>query len=240
MKGESTEYMSKNIAVFNNTTGVAESMKSLFAGEGLSMIKAASLNELLLLIKHDNIHLILMDLELEGGGLGYGIEIIQLIRRCTVIPVIVISAQTAETAKIMSLNVGADDYVTAYDSPLVLLARVKAQLRRYIELNTLFESFGNIYRIGVLVLDDNIHAVMVGGKNVKMTPIEYKILRLLIQEQGKVLTINEIYERIWQMQALDAKNIIAVHIRHVREKIEKNPKEPKYITVVRGLGYKVG
>ena len=103
-----------------------------------------------------------------------------------------ISAQTAETAKIMSLNVGADDYVTAYDSPLVLLARVKAQLRRYIELNTLFESFGNIYRIGDLVLDDNSHAVMVGGKNVKMTPIEYKILRLLIQEQGKVLTINEI------------------------------------------------
>ena len=240
MKGESTEYMNKNIAVFNNTTGVAEIMKSLFVGEGFNIIKAVTLNELLSLIRYDNIHLILMDLELEGSGWEYGMEIIQHIRKCTAIPVIVVSAQTAETAKIKSLNVGADDYVTVYDSPLVLLARVKAHLRRYTELKTFCENFGNIYSIGDLVLDDKNKTVMVDDKNVKLTPIEYKILRLLIQEQGKVLTINEIYERIWQMQALDAKNIIAVHIRHVREKIEKNPKEPKYITVVRGLGYKVG
>ena len=240
MKGESTESMNKNIAVFNNTTGVAEIMKSLFVGEGFNMIKAVTLNELLSLIRYDNIHLILMDLELEGNGLGDGIEIIQHIRKCTAIPVIVVSAQTAETAKIMSLNVGADDYVTVYDSPLVLLARVKAQLRRYTELKTLCENLGNIYRIGDLVLDDKSHTVTVGGKDVRMTLIEYKILRLLMQEQGKVLSINQIYERIWQMQAIDAENVIAVHIRHVREKIENNPKEPKYITVVRGLGYKAG
>ena len=230
----------KNIAVFNNTTGVAESMKSLFAGEGLSMIKAATLNELLLLIKHDNIHLILMDLELEGGGLGYGIEIIQHIRKCTAIPVIVVSAQTAETAKIMSLNVGADDYVTVYDSPLVLLARVKAHLRRYTELKIFCENFGNIYSIGDLVLDDKNKTVMVDNKNVKLTPIEYKILRLLIRDQGRVFSINQIYEEIWKMQPIDAENIIAVHIRHIREKIENNPREPKYVKVVRGLGYKAG
>lgn len=240
MKGESTEYMNKNIAVFNNTTGVAEIMKSLFAGERFNMIKVATLNELLSLIRYGNIHLILVDLELEGSGLGYGIEIIQHIRKCTAIPVIVVSAQTAETAKIISMNVGADDYVTVYDSPLVLLARVKAQLRRYTELKTFCENLGNIYRIGDLVLDDKSHRVMVGGKDVRMTLIEYKILRLLMKEQGKVLSINEIYERIWQMQAIDAENVIAVHIRHVREKIENNPKEPKYITVVRGLGYKAG
>ena len=232
--------MSKNIAVFNNTTGIAEIMKSLFEGEGFNMIKAATLNELLSLITYDNIHLILVDLELEGSGFGYGIEIIQHIRKSTAIPVIVVSAQTAETAKIMSLNVGADDYVTVYDSPLVLLARVKAQLRRYTELKTLCENLGNIYSIGGLVLDDKNKMVMVDDKNVKMTPIEYKILRLLIREQGRVFSINQIYEEIWQMQPIGAENVIAVHIRHIREKIENNPREPKYVKVVRGLGYKAG
>ena len=240
MKGESTEYMNKNIAVFNNTTGVAEIMKSLFVGEGFNIIKAVTLNELLSLIRYDNIHLILMDLELEGSGWEYGMEIIQHIRKCTAIPVIVVSAQTAETAKIMSLNVGADDYVTVYDSPLVLLARVKAHLRRYTELKIFCENFGNIYSIGDLVLDDKNKTVMVDDKNVKLTPIEYKILRLLIRDQGRVFSINQIYEEIWQMQPIDAENIIAVHIRHIREKIENNPREPKYVKVVRGLGYKAG
>ena len=240
MKGESTEYMNKNIAVFNNTTGVAEIMKSLFVGEEFNIIKAVTLNELLSLIRYDNIHLILMDLELEGSGWEYGMEIIQHIRKCTAIPVIVVSAQTAETAKIKSLNVGADDYVTVYDSPLVLLARVKAHLRRYTELKTFCENFGNIYSIGDLVLDDKNKTVMVDDKNVKLTPIEYKILRLLIRDQGRVFSINQIYEEIWKMQPIDAENIIAVHIRHIREKIENNPREPKYVKVVRGLGYKAG
>lgn len=240
MKGESTEYMNKNIAVFNNTTGVAEIMKSLFVGEGFNIIKAVTLNELLSLIRYDNIHLILMDLELEGSGWEYGMEIIQHIRKCTAIPVIVVSAQTAETAKIMSLNVGADDYVTVYDSPLVLLARIKAHLRRYTELKIFCENFGNIYSIGDLVLDDKNKTVMVDDKNVKLTPIEYKILRLLIRDQGRVFSINQIYEEIWKMQPIDAENIIAVHIRHIREKIENNPREPEYVKVVRGLGYKAG
>lgn len=211
--------MYKNIAVYNNSTGIVEVMKSLFVGDGLNMMKAPNLEELLKLIKCENIHLILMDLNLEGSGLGCGIEIIQHIRKCTVIFVIVVSSQTAETAKIMSLKVGADDYVAVYDSPFVLLARIKAQLRSCTELKTLCEGLGNIYRIGDLELDDKSHTVMVSGKTVKMTPIEYKILRLLMQEQGKVLSIHQIYERIWQMQANDAENVIAVHIRHVRKKI---------------------
>ena len=240
MKGESTEYMSKNIAVFNNTTGVAESMKSLFAGEGLSMIKAASLNELLLLIKHDNIHLILMDLELEGGGLGYGIEIIQLIRRCTVIPVIVISAQTAETAKIMSLNVGADDYVTKPFNPLELVARVKSQLRRYTRLGAAVPvENDHIYETGGLSINDDLKEVRVDGDVVKLTPIEYNILLLLMKNQGRVFSINQIYESIWNEEAIGADNTVAVHIRHIREKIEINPKEPRYLKVVWGVGYKI-
>ena len=232
--------MKRNIAVYNNSTGVAGTMKNLFVREGLDVVSVPTLDELLQLIKHENIHLIFLDIELEGNGLGPGIETIAYIRKSTNIPVIVMSSQTAETAKIMSLNVGADDYVTIYDSPLVILARVKAQLRRYTELRTQNDSYGNIYRIGELELDDKYHAVWVGGNNVKMTPIEYKILRLLMQERGKVFSINQIYERIWQMQAIDAENVVAVHIRHVREKIERNPRDPQYLKVVRGLGYKVG
>ena len=232
--------MNKNIAVFNNTTGVVERMKSLFEGEGVNMIKVATLIELLTLIKDDNIHLILMDLELEGSGLGYGIEIVQQIRKCTAIPIIVVSDQTAETAEIVSLNVGADDYVTVCESPLVLLARVKAQLRRYTELKSFCETFENIYRIGDLVLDDKNKTVTLDDKNIKLTPIEYKILRLLIREQGRVFSIDQIYEEIWQMQPIGTENIVAVHIRHIREKIENNPREPKYVKVVHGLGYKAG
>lgn len=232
--------MSKNIAVFHKSIGTSEIMKSLFWGEGLHVLKASTLNELLSLIECENIHLILVVLELEGRGLDYDTEIIRHIRKCTVIPMIVISSQTAESAQIMSLNVGADDYVTVHDNPLVLLARIKAQLRRYTEWKTLCENIEDTYRIGNLELDDKRHTVMVSGKDVKMTPIEYKILRLLIQEQGKVLSINQIYERIWQMKAIDAENIIAVHVRHIREKIESNPKKPEYLKVVRGLGYKVG
>ena len=232
--------MKRKITVYNNSTGVVEMMKALFVGEGLDVVSVPSLDDLLQLIKHENVHLILLDIELEGNGLGHGIETIELIRRSTAIPVIVMSSQVAETAKIMSLNVGADDYVTIYDSPLVILARVKAQLRRYTELRTQNDNLGNVYRIGELELDDKHHAVFVGGNNVKMTPIEYKILRLLMQERGKVFSINQIYERIWQMQAIDAENVVAVHIRHVREKIERNPRDPQYLKVVRGLGYKVG
>ena len=232
--------MKRNIAVYNNSTGVVEMMKNLFGGEGLDVVSVPTLDDLLQLIKNENVHLILLDIELEGNGLGHGIETIEYIRRCTSIPVIVMSSQTAETAKIMSLNVGADDYVTIYDSPLVILARVKAQLRRYTELRTQNDNHENIYRIGELELDDKSHAVLVGGNNVKMTPIEYKILRLLMQERGKVFSINQIYEKIWQMQAIDAENVVAVHIRHVREKIERNPRDPQYLKVVRGLGYKVG
>ena len=232
--------MSKNIAIFKNATGVVQNMKSLFARENLNVIRFDTLDEILSLVRFKKIHLILADLELNENGIENDIEIIKNIRECTAVPIIVISAQTEESIKIMLLNEGADDYVTVYDSPLIILARIKAQLRRYTELNTICERVENIYRIGDLVLDDNLHIVKVRGEEVKVTPIEYKILRLLIQEQGKVLSINEIYERIWKMQAIGAENVIAVHIHHVREKIENNPQKPKYITAVRGLGYKVG
>lgn len=229
----------KNIAVFNNSTGVVGVLEALLIGD-VHMINASTLEELLQLLKCENIHLILFDVDLDKIGLEYGLEMIQSIRKSTGVPLIVISSTIVKTAVIMSLNVGADDYVTSCDSPLVIAAKVKAQLRRYTELRTQNCDIVTQYRIGELVLDDKYHTVMVGDKKVKMTPIEYNILRLLISERGKVFSINQIYERIWQLQAVDAENVVAVHIHHVREKIESNPRNPQYLRVVRGLGYKVG
>ena len=229
----------KNIAVFNNSTGIVDVLEGLLTGE-VYMTKTSTLEGLLRLIKCENIHLILFDMNLEEIGLEYGLELIQSIRKSTGVPLIVISSTIEETIMIMSLNVGADDYVTRCDNPLVIAAKMKAQLRRYTELGT--QNCGTVtqYRIGELVLDDKYHIVMVGDKNVKMTPTEYKILHLLISEKGKVFSIDQIYERIWQLQAVDTENVVAVHIHHIRKKIESNPRDPKYLKAVCGVGYKVG
>ena len=232
--------MKKKILVFNNNTGVVEIMSPLFAGEGMSMIVASDLDELEQILIEEEIHLMLVDVELDGTGWGGGIELIHYLRRKTSIPIIVVSAQTAETAKIMALNAGADDYVTVGCNPLVLLARVKSQLRRYSQLVNMCANIDRIYKVDGLEIDDRSRTVTVDGREVKLTPIEYKILRLLAQQRGKVLSISQIYESIWHMQAIGADNTIAVHIRHIREKIESNPKEPRYLKVVWGTGYKVG
>ena len=163
----------KNIAVFNNSTGVVSVLETLLIGD-VHMINASTLEELLQLLKCENIHLILFDVDLDEIGLEYGLEMIQSIRKSTGVPLIVISSTIVKTAIIMSLNVGADDYVTSCDNPLVIVAKVKAQLRRYTELRTQNCDIVTQYRIGELVLDDKYHTVMVGDKNVKMTPIEYK------------------------------------------------------------------
>lgn len=232
--------MEKTILVFNNTTGIVEIMAPLFAGEGMKMMTVSTLEELFWTLDNREVHLMLIDVELGKDGWGSGIEMIANIRRESRIPIIVVSAQTAETAKIMALNSGADDYVTAGCNPLELLARVKSQLRRYTQLVNVCENINRIYKVDGLEVNDLQRTVYVDGREVKMTPIEYKILRLLVQERGKVFSISQIYESIWHMQAIGADNTIAVHIRHIREKIENNPKEPRYLKVVWGTGYKVG
>ena len=233
-------HMAKNIAVFKNTSGIVETMQGLFTAENLQTYKVNDLDELLQLIQEVSIQVILIDLKLDGFCLGDEFELIQSVRNGTEIPIIVVSPQTSVTAKIMSLNLGADDYITADDSPLIIMARIRVQLRRHKELQPAYVKNDGIYRTDSIEVNDQNHTVIVDGKDVKMTPIEYKILRLLVQEKGKILSIEQIYENIWNMPSAESRNIVAVHIRHIREKIEKNPKDPRYVKVVWGMGYKVG
>ena len=232
--------MKKNILIYNNQTGIAEKMAPLFVGEGLSVLLAADLEQLHNLLEKAEIHLMLVDVELNDKGWDKGIEMIAGLRGRSSIPLIVVSAQSAETAKIMALEAGADDYVVADCNPLELLARIKSQLRRYTQLVNMCANIDRIYRVDGLVIDDTQRKVTVEGRSVRLTPIEYKILRLLVQQRGRVFSNSQIYEKIWHMQAIGADNTIAVHIRHIREKIEANPKEPRYLKVVWGNGYKVG
>lgn len=232
--------MERNIIVYNDNTGIAEIMSPLFAGENMSMRVAESLQELLQLLAEGRVQLMLIDVELDGRGWGNGVEVLTHLRKKSGIPIIVVSAQGAETAKIMALNAGADDYVVAGCNPLELLARVKGQLRRYSQLTRFKSASEHIYRVDGLEINDVRRTVTVDGREARLTPIEYKILRLLVQERGKVLSISQIYESIWHMQAIGADNTVAVHVRHIREKIESNPREPRYLKVVWGTGYKVG
>lgn len=232
--------MENNIVVFNNHTGIVETMGPLFAGEGMHMQVASTMSKLMEALDTKEIHLMIIDIELEEKGMGSGIELIGQLRKKSAIPMIIVSPQMAETAKVMALNAGADDYVTVGYNPLELLARVKSQLRRYCQLMNLCANIDTIYKVDGLEVDDVRRTVFVEGREVKLTPIEYKILRLLVQQSGRVLSIPQIYETIWQMQPIGADNTIAVHIRHIREKIESNPKEPRYLKVVWGTGYKVG
>ena len=232
--------MGKNILIYNNNTGIMDIMAPLLAGEAMRMIIASSLEEVVEILERTSLHMILLDVELEGMGWGSGVELIKYIRRKSKVPLIVVSAQADEKVKVMALDAGADDYVTADSNPLVLLARIKGQLRRYAQLVSLREIQDPVYRVDGLEVDDRNRTVTVDGRVVHLTPIEYKILLLLVQEQGKVMSIAQIYESIWKMRAVGADNTIAVHVRHIREKIENNPKDPRYLKVVWGNGYKVG
>ena len=161
------------------------------------------------------------------------------IREKSGIPIIILSAKSEDSDKVIGLDVGADDYITKPFNPLELIARVKSQLRRYTKLGTMAGQKSNVYTVGGLEVNDDSKEVTVDGESVKLTPYEYKILLLLVKNQGRVFTIKQIYENVWEEEAIAADNTVAVHIRHIREKIEINPKEPRYLKVVWGVGYKI-
>ena len=201
------------------------------------MVKANDAEEGLRLLEENDAQLVLLDIMMPGMD---GLSMCAKIRETRNIPIIMLSAKSADIDKIKGLGTGADDYVTKPFNPLELTARVKSQLRRYTELGNV-DSRDNqhLYSVGDLVINDETKEVQVGGNAVKLTPIEYNILLLLVKNAGKVFSIDEIYEKIWNEEAIGADNTVAVHIRHIREKIEINPKEPRYLKVVWGVGYKV-
>ena len=185
----------------------------------------------------EDFDLFILDLMLPGID---GFEICKRIREKKNTPILMVSAKKDDIDKIRGLGLGADDYVTKPFNPLELVARVKSQLRRYNELGgTSQEQKEKVYEVGGLRINDDLKEVTVDGELVKLTPIEYNILLLLLKNQGRVFSINQIYESIWNEEAIGADNTVAVHIRHIREKIEINPKDPRYLKVVWGVGYKI-
>ena len=234
--------MDKNLVIYNNNTDVVATLRPLLMGESIRLLVAENDSQLRQLLREEQIHLLITDVVWpdRGQDITQGLEALQQIRQMSSLPIIVVSTRDDETSKILALNAGADDYVVSGCNPLELLARIKSQLRRYTQLVNMCANINKIYQVDGLVIDDNTRHVSVDQKEVRLTPIEYKILKLLVQEKGKVLSISQIYEAIWHMQAIGADNTIAVHIRHIREKIEQNPKKPRYLKVVWGTGYKVG
>ena len=225
------------ILVCDDDKEIVDAIEMFLMQENMSAVKAYDGAEAIVKLKEDNeIKLLIMDIMMPGLD---GIHACMEIRKFSSLPIIFLSAKSEDVDKILGLNIGADDYVTKPFNALELMARVKSNLRRYTSLGNEVEVKENVYVTGGLVINDDTKEVTVDGENVKLTPIEYNILLLLVKNKGKVFSINQIYESIWEEDAIAADNIVAVHIRHIREKIEINPKEPKYLKVVWGVGYKI-
>lgn len=227
-----------NILVCDDEKEIVDAVEIYLMQEGYQVFKAYDGNQALEVLKQETIHLLILDLMMPDMD---GIHATLKIREESSIPIIILSAKSQDSDKILGLNIGADDYVTKPFNPLELVARVKSQLRRYTTLGTMQEAKEeeHIYRTGGLVVNDERKEVMVDGEVVKLTRIEYNILLLLIMNKGKVFSIDEIYERIWKEEAFCADNTVTVHIRHIREKIEIDPKNPRYLKVMWGIGYKI-
>lgn len=226
-----------NILVCDDDKEIVEAIEIYLTQEGYHILKAYDGTEALEMLEREEVHLLLLDVMMPKLD---GIRATLKIREKNSIPIIILSAKSEDADKILGLNVGADDYVTKPFSPLELVARVKSQLRRYTQLGgTAQNENDKIYSVGGLRINDDLKEVTVDGELVRLTPIEYNILLLLMNNQGRVFSINQIYEMIWNEEAIGADNTVAVHIRHIREKIEINPKEPRYLKVVWGVGYKI-
>lgn len=226
-----------NILVCDDDKEIVDAIDIYLSQEGYHILKAYDGLQAIEIMKKEEVHLILLDIMMPNLD---GIRATRKIRETSSVPIIMLSAKSEDVDKILGLNIGADDYITKPFNPLELIARVKSQLRRYTQLGNLAtEEKEAVYVCGGLVVNDDLKTVTVDGEPVKLTPIEYNILVLLIKNQGKVFSIEQIYENIWNEEAIGADNTVAVHIWHIREKIEINPREPRYLKVVWGIGYKI-
>ena len=224
-----------NILVVDDDKEIVDSIAIYLQSEHYHVLKAYNGLEALEILNDQTIHLVLMDIMMPQLD---GIKATLKIREEKNIPIILISAKSQNTDKIIGLNMGADDYITKPFNPLEMVARVKSQLRRYTTLGNMKKE-ENILSIGGLVLHKDRKNITVDGEEIKLTPIEYKILQLLMENPNRVFSIDQIYERVWNEPSFAPENTVAVHIRRIREKIEINPKDPKYLKVVWGLGYKI-
>ena len=226
-----------NILVCDDDKAIVEAIEIYLSQEGYHILKAYDGEQALKILETEEVHLLVLDVMMPRLD---GIRATLKIREKHSIPIITLSAKSEDVDKILGLNVGADDYVTKPFNPLELVARVKSQLRRYTQLGgTAKKESEHVYEVGGLQINDDLKEVTVDGEKVKLTPIEYNILLLLMKNQGRVFSIDQIYESIWNEEAIGADNTVAVHIRHIREKIEINPKDPRYLKVVWGVGYKI-
>ena len=226
-----------NVLVCDDDRESVEAIEIYLSQEGYKVLKAYDGEEALKVLDREKVDLLIIDVMMPKLD---GIRATLKIREKKNMPIIILSEKSEDADKILGLNVGADDYMTKPFNPLELTARVKSQLRRYTQLgSTIDKSNQAVYAVGGLSIDDEQKEVTVDGEPVRLTPIEYNILLLLVKNQGKVFSIDQIYESIWNEDAIGVDNTVAVHIRHIREKIEINPKEPRYLKVVWGVGYKI-
>ncbi len=225
-----------HILVCDDDKEIVDAIEIYLNNEGYQVYKAYDGEQAIAMLKEYNIQLLIIDIMMPKLD---GIRATIKIREYSSVPIIFLSAKSEDTDKILGLNIGADDYVTKPFNPLELVARVKSNLRRYTQLGNLNAENNALFTAGGLCINDDTKEVTVDGESVKLTPIEYSILLLLVKNQGRVFSIDQIYENIWNEEAIGADNTVAVHIRHIREKIEINPKEPRYLKVVWGVGYKI-
>lgn len=223
------------VLVTDDDQDIRDGIEIYLKNEGYRVLKASDGLEALTILESNDVHLILLDIMMPNMD---GIQATFKIRSERNIPIIMLSAKAEDSDKIHGLSVGADDYVTKPFHPMELMARVKSQLRRYVHLGTIKEQ-KSIIQIEGLALDMDAKEVTLDGESVRLTPIEYKITELLITNAGRVFSIGDIYQRVWNEPAYNAENIVAVHIRKIREKIEADPKNPRYVKVVWGIGYKI-
>ncbi|MBB6217513.1 DNA-binding response OmpR family regulator [Anaerosolibacter carboniphilus] len=224
-----------NVLVVDDEKEIRDAIEIYLKNEGITVIKARDGIEAIEKLNEHTIHLIILDVMMPRLD---GITTTFKIREKQNIPIIILSAKSENTDKILGLQVGADDYVTKPFNSMELVARVKSQLRRYVNLGT-YEGIKKVIDLNGLTLDQSAKEVAVHGEVVKLTATEYKIVELLMVNAGRVFSINEIYERVWNEPGYNAENTVAVHIRKIREKIEIDPKNPRYLKVVWGIGYKM-
>jgi len=224
------------ILVCDDDKDIVDAIEIYLMQEGYQILKAYDGVEAIETLEREHVDLMIIDVMMPRLD---GIRATMKIREQKHLPIIVLSAKSEDADKILGLTVGADDYVTKPFNPLELVARVKSQLRRYMMLGNQITKQDHVIQVGGLSINDELKEVSVDGEVVRLTPIEYSILLLLMKNQGRVFSITQIYESIWNEEAIAAENTVAVHIRHIREKIEINPKEPRYLKVVWGVGYKI-